>query len=64
MFAGKTILITGGSGSFGNAVLGRFLNTDIREIRVFSRDEKKQDEMRNALRNPKVKFYLGNGLIY
>lgn len=60
MFAGKILLITGGTGSFGNAVLSRFLNTAIKEIRVFSRDEKKQDEMRNALRNPKVKFYLGN----
>ncbi len=60
MFKGKTLLITGGTGTFGNAVLRRFLNTDIKEIRVFSRDEKKQDEMRNALRNPKVKFYLGN----
>ena len=60
MFKDKTILITGGTGSFGNAVLRRFLDTDIREIRVFSRDEKKQDEMRNALRNSKVKFYLGN----
>ena len=60
MFAGKTILITGGTGSFGNAVLRRFLNTDIREIRVFSRDEKKQEDMRNRQKNPKVKFYLGN----
>jgi UDP-N-acetylglucosamine 4,6-dehydratase len=60
MFKNKTLLITGGTGSFGNAVLQRFLETDIRESRVFSRDEKKQDEMRNALRNPKVKFYLGN----
>jgi UDP-N-acetylglucosamine 4,6-dehydratase/5-epimerase len=60
MFTGKTLLITGGTGSFGNAMLRRFLNTDIKEIRVFSRDEKKQDEMRNALRNKKVKFYLGN----
>jgi UDP-N-acetylglucosamine 4,6-dehydratase/5-epimerase len=60
MFSGKTILITGGTGSFGNAVLHRFLNTDVKEIRIFSRDEKKQDEMRNALRNSKVKFYLGN----
>jgi UDP-N-acetylglucosamine 4,6-dehydratase len=57
---GKTILITGGTGSFGNAMLRRFLNTNINEIRIFSRDEKKQDEMRNALRNKKVKFYLGN----
>ena len=60
MFTGKIILITGGTGSFGNAVLRRFLDTNIKEIRIFSRDEKKQDEMRNALRNPKVKFYLGN----
>jgi UDP-glucose 4-epimerase len=60
MFEGKKVLITGGTGSFGNAVLRKFLNTAIEEIRIFSRDEKKQDEMRNALRNPKVKFYLGN----
>jgi len=60
MFKNKTLLITGGTGTFGNAVLRRFLDTDIREIRIFSRDEKKQDDMRNALRNPKVKFYLGN----
>nr|HPL67567.1 polysaccharide biosynthesis protein [Smithellaceae bacterium] len=60
MFTDKTILITGGTGTFGNAVLHRFLETDVREIRIFSRDEKKQDEMRNALRNPKVSFYLGN----
>ncbi len=60
MFQEKTLLITGGTGTFGNAVLRRFLETAIREIRIFSRDEKKQDEMRNALRNPKVKFYLGN----
>ncbi|MGA2531668.1 MAG: polysaccharide biosynthesis protein [Candidatus Aminicenantales bacterium] len=60
MFTEKTLLITGGTGSFGNTVLHRFLETDIREIRIFSRDEKKQDEMRNALRDPKVKFYLGN----
>jgi len=60
MFSSKTLLITGGTGSFGNAVLRRFLHTAIEEIRIFSRDEKKQDEMRNALRNPKVKFYLGN----
>jgi len=60
MFENKTLIITGGTGTFGNAVLRRFLETDIREIRIFSRDEKKQDEMRNALRNPKVKFYLGN----
>lgn len=60
MFKNKTILITGGTGSFGNAVLRRFLNTDIKEIRVFSRDEKKQEDMRIALSNPKVKFYIGN----
>ena len=60
MFSEKKLLITGGTGSFGNAVLSRFLNTTIKEIRVFSRDEKKQEVMRNALRNPKVKFYLGN----
>ncbi len=60
MFQEKTLLISGGTGTFGNAVLRRFLETAIREIRIFSRDEKKQDEMRNALRNPKVKFYLGN----
>ena len=60
MFNNKTLVITGGTGTFGNAVLKRFLQTEIKEIRIFSRDEKKQDEMRNALRNPKVKFYLGN----
>jgi UDP-N-acetylglucosamine 4,6-dehydratase/5-epimerase len=60
MFKNKILLITGGTGTFGNAILTRFLETDIKEIRIFSRDEKKQDEMRNALRNPKVKFYLGN----
>lgn len=60
MFTNKVLLITGGTGTFGNAVLRRFLGTDIKEIRIFSRDEKKQDEMRNALKNPKVKFYIGN----
>ena len=60
MFDGKTLLITGGTGSFGNAVLRRFLNTDIKEIRIFSRDEKKQEDMRIRLANPKVKFYIGN----
>jgi UDP-N-acetylglucosamine 4,6-dehydratase/5-epimerase len=60
MFKNKTLVITGGTGTFGNAVLRRFLQTEIGEIRIFSRDEKKQDEMRNALRNPKVKFCLGN----
>jgi len=60
MFSGKTILITGGTGSFGNAVLRRFLDTNIKEIRIFSRDEKKQDDMRHRLQNPKVKFYIGD----
>ena len=60
MFNNKTLLITGGTGSFGNAVLNRFLNTDIKEIRIFSRDEKKQDDMRNRLNNDKVKFYIGD----
>lgn len=60
MFKNKILLITGGTGTFGNAVLKRFLDTDIKEIRIFSRDEKKQDEMRNALHNAKVSFYLGN----
>jgi len=60
MFSEKIILITGGTGSFGNAVLRKFLNTDIKEIRVFSRDEKKQEDMRIELNNPKVKFYIGD----
>jgi len=60
MFKGKTLLITGGTGSFGNAVLGRFLDTDIKEIRIFSRDEKKQEDMRIRLKNDKVKFYIGD----
>ncbi len=60
MFSKKILLITGGSGSFGNAVLNRFLNTDIKEIRIFSRDEKKQDDMRHQYQNPKIKFYIGN----
>ncbi|NLA41664.1 MAG: polysaccharide biosynthesis protein [Smithella sp.] len=60
MFRNKILLITGGTGTFGNAVLKRFLETNIKEIRIFSRDEKKQDEMRNALKNPKVKFYIGD----
>lgn len=60
MFNNKILLITGGTGSFGNAVLRRFLDTDIKEIRIFSRDEKKQDDMRHALQNPKVKFYIGD----
>ena len=60
MFKGKTSLITGGTGSFGNAVLKRFLDTDIKEIRVFSRDEKKQDDMRKHYNNDKLKFYIGD----
>ncbi|PKG52034.1 polysaccharide biosynthesis protein [Olleya sp. 1-3] len=59
-FKDKTLLITGGTGSFGNAVLDRFVNSDIKEIRIFSRDEKKQDELRRRLSNPKVKFYIGD----
>lgn len=61
MFSNKTLLITGGTGSFGNAVLNRFLNTDhFNEIRIFSRDEKKQDDMRTQLKNEKLKFYIGD----
>lgn len=60
MFKNKILLITGGTGSFGNAVLRRFLETDIAEIRIFSRDEKKQDDMRKAYNSPKLKFYLGD----
>ncbi|NUU95822.1 UDP-glucose 4-epimerase [Marinitoga sp. 1135] len=60
MFKDKILLITGGTGSFGNAVLRRFLDTDIKEIRIFSRDEKKQDDMRKYYKNPKLKFYIGD----
>ena len=60
IFKDKVLLITGGTGSFGNAVLRRFLDSDIKEIRIFSRDEKKQDDMRHMLQSPKVKFYIGN----
>ena len=60
MFKNKTLLITGGTGSFGNAVMKRFLNTDIKEIRIFSRDEKKQDDMRKLYNNDKLKFYIGD----
>ena len=60
MFKDKTLLITGGTGSFGNAVLNRFLDTDIKEIRIFSRDEKKQDDMRKQYKNDKIKFYIGD----
>ena len=57
MFENKTLLITGGSGSFGNAVLKEFLNSGIKEIRIFSRDEKKQHDMRTAFNNSKIKFF-------
>jgi UDP-glucose 4-epimerase len=60
MFKGKILLITGGTGSFGNAVLSRFIDSDIKEIRIFSRDEKKQDDLRKKLNNAKVKFYIGD----
>ncbi|MCE5174351.1 MAG: polysaccharide biosynthesis protein [Bacteroidales bacterium] len=60
LFKNKILLITGGTGSFGNAVLNRFIDSDIKEIRIFSRDEKKQDDMRHRLQNPKVKFYIGD----
>ena len=60
MFKDKTLLITGGTGTFGNAVLKRFLDTNIAEIRIFSRDEKKQEDMRTMLKNPKVRFYIGD----
>lgn len=60
MFKNKILLVTGGTGSFGNALLNRFLDTDIKEIRIFSRDEKKQDDMRHRLNNPKLKFYIGD----
>ncbi|MCJ9679770.1 polysaccharide biosynthesis protein, partial [Escherichia coli] len=60
MFKDKVLLITGGTGSFGNAVLNRFLETDIKEIRIFSRDEKKQDDMRKKYNNSKLKFYIGD----
>ena len=70
LFKGKTLLITGGTGSFGNAVLNRFLRTDIGEIRIFSRDEKKQDDMRHEFQAKmpevadKIKFYIGNVEIF
>lgn len=60
MFKDKVLLITGGTGSFGNAVLNRFIDTDIKEIRVFSRDEKKQDDMRRVIKSDKVKYYIGD----
>lgn len=60
MFKDKVLLITGGTGSFGNAVLGRFLDSDLAEIRIFSRDEKKQEDMRIQFKNEKIKFYIGD----
>jgi UDP-glucose 4-epimerase len=60
MFKNKTLLITGGTGSFGNAVLDKFLDTDIKEIRIFSRDEKKQDDMRRKYNSAKIKYYIGD----
>ena len=60
MFKDKSLLITGGTGSFGNAVLRRFLGSDVSEIRIFSRDEKKQDDMRKRYRHSKLKFYIGD----
>ena len=60
MFKNKMLLITGGTGSFGNAILRRFLSTDIEEIRIFSRDELKQDNMRKLFNNSKLKFYIGD----
>lgn len=60
LFKGKTLMITGGTGSFGNAVVKRFLDTDIKEVRIFSRDEKKQDDMRKFYCNDKLKFYIGD----
>lgn len=60
LFSGKTLMITGGTGSFGGAVLDRFLNTDIKEIRIFSRDEKKQDDMRHRYQSDKIKYYIGD----
>ena len=60
MFQNKILLITGGTGSFGNAVLRRFLKLDIKEIRIFSRDEKKQDDMRRQYADDRIKFYIGD----
>src|SRR3954453_6706235 len=60
MFTGKTLLITGGTGTFGNAILRRYLKSDIAEIRIFSRDEKKQDDMRRRCADPRIKFYIGD----
>ena len=60
MFSGYTVLVTGGTGTFGNAVVRRLLNHHVREVRIFSRDEKKQEDMRNELQNPRVKFFIGD----
>ena len=60
MFKNKILLITGGTGSFGNAVMKGFLHTEVKEIRIFSRDEKKQDDMRKSYKNDKIKFYIGD----
>ena len=60
MLKNKTLLITGGTGSFGNAVLEKFINSDIKEIRVFSRDEKKQDDLRRKFQNDKIKYFIGD----
>ena len=60
MFRNKTLLITGGTGSFGNAVLSHFVNSDLKEIRIFSRDEKKQEDMRIVFKNPKINFFIGD----
>ena len=60
MFKDKVLMITGGTGSFGNTVLKRFLSTEVREIRIFSRDEKKQDDMRKKYNTPKLKFHIGD----
>ena len=63
MLKGKSVLVTGGTGSFGNAVLRRFLESDLSEIRILSRDEKKQDDMRKLYKNSKIKFYFRNATI-
>ena len=60
MFKNKTLLITGGTGSFGKAILSRFVNSDLKEIRIFSRDEKKQDDLRKFYNSSKIKFYIGD----
>ena len=60
MFNNKILLVTGGTGSFGNAVVSRFINTNIKEVRIFSRDEMKQDDMRKLYNNEKLKFYIGD----